>query len=452
MLIDDKSRYITHENNDEERKAAANELGECLKSAMADCYANNTLTKEAYISNIQNYISGAAHQLTFEPDMEVKLVDQYGRPWSEMISNKQGIFTTNTLNMGWNSPIPFHSNVLLKSGITTVEEEQLSESERQERYSAIVEYGKTAEDLSDFKNYVEGHGSWLTQEEKDALYDWWNEVHPKTGWWECLLGFFPFFLTGCAKEEPPAPELKSLTSETATQSSTEPPTEPPTEPQGRITSQMMKDFGWPLSDEELKRLNAILEKYGITDMKSIRLFMATCAHESGKGTSKIENGSEDYFIDNGYTGNTRGAGYIQLTGKEIHKKFLKTIPDSFSGADTATYIAENYPWEAAAWFWTSKAAKAIGKEPQISLNKYVLKYGDSKGVYLMTQYAVNGWTGAPKQDISEKIRDGKIKWEVKDGKVYVGGEEKGKAPNGWDSQENDYNRENTYNEAISSFK
>lgn len=84
MLINDRSRYITHENNDEERKAAANELGECLKNAMADCYANNTLTKEAYIGNIQKYISGAAHQLNFEPDMEVKLVDQYGRPWSEV--------------------------------------------------------------------------------------------------------------------------------------------------------------------------------------------------------------------------------------------------------------------------------------------------------------------------------------------------------------------------------
>lgn len=88
MLINDQSRYITHENNKEDWNAAANELGECLKKAMADCYANNTLTKEAYISNIQKYFGGAAHQLTFEPDMEVTLVDQYGRPWSEVGSNQ----------------------------------------------------------------------------------------------------------------------------------------------------------------------------------------------------------------------------------------------------------------------------------------------------------------------------------------------------------------------------
>lgn len=448
MLINDQSRYITHENNKEDWNAAANELGECLKKAMADCYANNTLTKEAYIGNIQKYFGGAAHQLTFEPNMEVTLVDQYGRPWSEAASNDVGIFSTNSLDLGCNLPTLVNSSEQLKSEITSTVEEQLSESERQEKYSDIVEYGKTAEDLNDFKNYVENQGSWLTQEEKNALYDWWKEVHPETKWWQYLLGFLPIFWTGCANEKPPAPELKPVPTETAT----EPPTEAPTEPQGRITSQMMKDFGWPLSDEELNKLNDILEKYGITDMRSIRLFMATCAHESGKGTSKLENGTEDYFRRNGYTSYTRGAGYIQLTGKDLHKKLLATIPDSFSGADTATYIAENYPWEAAAWFWTSKEAKPIGKENQISLNEYVLKYGDSKDIYLLTQYAVNGWPDDLDNGTIARIKHGEIEWEIKNGKLYVEGKDICRAPNGWDNQENNYNRENTYNEAISSFK
>lgn len=453
MLIDDHSRYITHENNDEERKAAVGELGECLKSAMADCYANNTLTKEAYISNIQKKLSGATHQMTFEPNMEVKLVDQYGRPWSEVGSNNGGILTTNALNMGWNLPIPFNTNVLLKSGTTTVVEEQLSESERQEKYSDIVEYGKTAENLSDFKNYVEDQGSWLTQEEKEALYDWWNEVHPKTEWWQYLLGIFPFFLTGCAKEEPPAPELKPRNTETVTEASTEPSTESPTEPQGRITSQMMKDFGWPLSDEELSKLNDILEKYGITDMRSIRLFMATCAHESGKGTNgALEKLKKDGTTVGRYKPTERGAGYIQITWKDKHKQFLASIPDSFSGTDTATYIAENYPWEAAAWFWTSKKAKTMGKDIKRPLNKYVVKYGDSKDIYLLIQYAVNGWPDDLPEGMDDKIRNGEVEWKVKNGRLYVEGIDICKAPNGWNNQENDYNRENTYNEAINSFK
>ena len=82
MLIDDKSRYMTHERYREDWLAAANEMGQCIKNAMTDCYLNNTLTKEAYINNIQKYFGEAAHKLTFEPNMEVTLVDQYGRPWN----------------------------------------------------------------------------------------------------------------------------------------------------------------------------------------------------------------------------------------------------------------------------------------------------------------------------------------------------------------------------------
>ena len=420
MLIDDQSRYITHENNDEERKVAVGELGECLKSAMADCYVNNTLTKEAYISNIQKYLGGAAHQITFEPSMEVKLVDQYGRPWSEVGSNNGGILTTNALNMGWNLPIPFNTNVLLKSGTTTVVEEQLSESERQEKYSDIVEYSKTAEDLSDFKNYVENQGSWLTQEEKEALYDWWNEVHPETEWWEYLLGLLPIFWFGCAKEEPPAPELKSITTETPTEVSTEPPTESPTEPQGRITSQMMKDFGWPLSDEELNKLNDILEKYGITDMRSIRLFMAICGHESKKGTSKTENGSENYFRSKGYTSDTRGAGYIQVTGNE-QLDFYKYIKKSAPKNRTQD-IADNYAWEASAWEWAVQA-----KGDDVVMNNYVKEHGDGENIFLVTQYFINSYLRKDDypyfdSDLSYIRKGGKFSYDFKEKVIDAKGE------------------------------
>ena len=88
MLIEDKSKYITHESSEKEWKAAANELGECLKKAMSDCYTSNNLTKEAYICSIQKYIGQAKHQITFEPNMEITLVDQYGREWKENESKK----------------------------------------------------------------------------------------------------------------------------------------------------------------------------------------------------------------------------------------------------------------------------------------------------------------------------------------------------------------------------
>ena len=44
----------------------------------------------------------------------------------------------------------------------------------------------------------------------------------------------------------------------------------------------MEAFGWSvdkLTDEYMKSLNNALKKYGITDMRSIALFMATAAHE-----------------------------------------------------------------------------------------------------------------------------------------------------------------------------
>jgi hypothetical protein len=74
-----------------------------------------------------------------------------------------------------------------------------------------------------------------------------------------------------------------------------------------------------------------------------------------------------------------------------------------------------------------------------------------KGVYLVTQYFVNGWAKGFIDDIAVNVRDGKVSWEVKDGRLFVDGKDICRVPNGWDGP-NIYNRENTYNEAIKSFK
>ena len=62
--------------------------------------------------------------------------------------------------------------------------------------------------------------------------------------------------------------------------------------------------------------------------------------------------------------------------------------DGFSGADTVTYIAKNYPWEASAYGW---AVKAYGDK--VNLRNYVNEHGGSKEVFLITQYFINGWVG-----------------------------------------------------------
>lgn len=74
------------------------------------------------------------------------------------------------------------------------------------------------------------------------------------------------------------------------------------------------------------------------------------------------------------------------------------------------------------------------------------------GVYLVVQYSVNGWGGSPLNDILIDIRDDKISWDVKNGRIFVNGADVGKTPDGWDDAGNNYNRENTYYEAIKCFQ
>jgi RHS repeat-associated protein len=153
-----------------------------------------------------------------------------------------------------------------------------------------------------------------------------------------------------------------------------------------VTATQLKKFGWSdTSDVFVKKLNDALVNYGITDKESITLFMATMAAESDFGRDKLEVGTEKYFKSNGYTANTRGAGYIQITGADTQKKFLKTIPKPYSGKDTASYIARNYALEASAWYWSNMKKTGEG-----NLNAYVRKNGGGLGVFLIMQFFVNG--------------------------------------------------------------
>jgi hypothetical protein len=211
-----------------------------------------------------------------------------------------------------------------------------------------------------------------------------------------------------------------------------------------ITAAQLKSFGWnDTSDKKVTALNNTLEKYGITSKESKTLFLATCGHESGKGLNSLERLNKDGTTAGKYEKNERGAGYIQITWEDTHRQFLKTVNDSFDGKDTATYISEKYPWEAAGWFWSTKEAKSAGNT---SLNKYVDKYGSSKGVFLITQYLVNGWPEGLTNEAAINIRDGKVSWKIEDGKLNVNNQPICNAPNGWTD------REKNYNDAVECFK
>ena len=123
----------------------------------------------------------------------------------------------------------------------------------------------------------------------------------------------------------------------------------------------------------------MLKKYKIENLESIRHFIAQCKVETGGGRVLIEkyngNSPEEYFANRdlrkyndlpdspavkGDGAKYRGAGYIQLTWKTTYYDFAKYVGDEKILKEGAEYVAENYAWEAATWFWTKY--KKIDKE------------------------------------------------------------------------------------------
>ncbi|MDR2546446.1 MAG: LXG domain-containing protein [Lachnospiraceae bacterium] len=214
-----------------------------------------------------------------------------------------------------------------------------------------------------------------------------------------------------------------------------------------ISSWMMSDFGWEVSFDELLYIRDVLTRYNITNMNSIMMFMATCAHESGRGSATLE------ILQNGRpvgsnTAEARGASYIQLTHEYNHKAFLEKMGDTYSGVNTAVHISENYsPWEVSAWFWCM-----VEKSHMNNINNYVNEYGNSLGVFFVTQSYVNGWPEVKVNGVkiqfknSEmiKIRDGEIILDIdKNNRFYCDVDKlRYPAPRGWDKREQRYHEAN----------
>jgi hypothetical protein len=221
-----------------------------------------------------------------------------------------------------------------------------------------------------------------------------------------------------------------------------------------VTMDMLKEFGWQeelLTTEYMDKLNRILAFYNIIDMRSIKLFLATCGHESGKGNRTLERLKADGTTVGRYEPYERGAGYIQITGRDVtHLRFLASINDPFTGQNTAEYISENYPWEASAWYWAvekSNLRSSLKQTTNTTLNDFAIQHGESLTVFLLVQYAVNGWrTGTPSNELAVRIRDG-ANWYVDNGRLFVEGEDNSfLLPNGWTD------RELCYYAAINTFK
>ena len=102
-----------------------------------------------------------------------------------------------------------------------------------------------------------------------------------------------------------------------------------------------------------------------------------------------------------------------------------------SGMDTVHYIAEYYSLEAAAYFWATTNVKETGVG---SLNDYAATYGNTEGVFLVTQYFVNGYN-ASDEDLRD-IRQGR-EYTIENGILMVNGNTY-VAPKNWDDRKVNY--------------
>lgn len=196
-----------------------------------------------------------------------------------------------------------------------------------------------------------------------------------------------------------------------------------------VSAHDLHAFGWKthVSHEELYHLNTLMKQYDITSAPSITMFFATVASETDGGRLVLEEGGDAYYAAHGYNKNERGAGYLQITHRSKQLEFLKAMGDPFEGEDTATYIAEHYPWESACWMWSK------GKtSPAPSPNAYATARGNTPEVFLATQYGINGWTIS--NDALGKIVQGASYTLSQDGKTITVDGETAPAPKNWSNR------------------
>ncbi|WP_010503479.1 glycoside hydrolase family 19 protein [Paenibacillus elgii] len=158
-------------------------------------------------------------------------------------------------------------------------------------------------------------------------------------------------------------------------------------------------------------LNMTLLKYDITTTDRIRHFLAQTYVESNHGsrlTEMYNDPEEEYFSQyDSRNGNSkpgdgskfRGAGYIQITGRDVYQKFADFIDDRKIVEEGYSYVAEHYAWEAAGYFWShyKKINPTADKGAEVLLTVSIKVNGKNK------KGLPNGWKD--RQDAYKRVSE-----------------------------------------------
>ncbi len=108
------------------------------------------------------------------------------------------------------------------------------------------------------------------------------------------------------------------------------------------TDSVLGEITWVISDEQLERLNWVLWEYDISTPEEISQFLAQATVETRAGRSLTEDGDEEYFRNYGYSSGTRGAGYLHLTFDYGQMAFSTWMMKKYvSGLEDITYVNPN---------------------------------------------------------------------------------------------------------------
>ncbi|WP_440110731.1 RHS repeat-associated core domain-containing protein [Paenibacillus sp. QZ-Y1] len=134
-----------------------------------------------------------------------------------------------------------------------------------------------------------------------------------------------------------------------------------------VTKKQLTQLGFQnITNNMVKDLNVTLGTFDITTNERVSHFLAQVMQESELGRWTTELGGKKYFskyepgtklgkqLGNKEKGDGykfRGAGYIQMTGRYNYQRFADAMGDPKIMKLGAEYVAENYAWRAAGFWW-----------------------------------------------------------------------------------------------------